>query len=131
MSYNGIGLSSAKGSSTSGHIQKSRHQRKTGRHGGRLYEKRKSNKEMNVANVQVKKKNAMQMDKLLVDHEKARVMEVLVAEHRDYLEDKYPEKDDAEIEVLVKEFRAKLIKDSVEKEKVVEEEIVEVNRGTE
>ncbi|SCU92845.1 LAMI_0E12288g1_1 [Lachancea mirantina] len=108
MSYNGIGLRSAKGSSTSGHIQQSL----------AFNENRKGVK--NFLNRVEKKKprqTVRQKDQSIINHMEKREIELRVSEHRDMLEEEGL--DDPTIEARCEEFRKK-IATVVEKERADE-----------
>lgn len=108
MSYNGIGLSSAKGSSTSGHIQKSLFQKKQEVGDGKEYASRVVNRERMEWKSKEQRIERLEVDKSIVEHEEARKFEIAVAEHRDLLEEKYPDKTDEEIEEMVEVYRREL-----------------------
>ncbi|TID30957.1 hypothetical protein CANINC_000479 [Pichia inconspicua] len=118
MSYNGIGLKSAKGSATSGHIQKSLYQEKQDFTKGKLYESRRTREERRHKVYKQRRMETMPLDKAIIEHEAARALEVAVAERRDELEEEYPDKSDKEIDEMVAKYREELVsKKKAEKEK--------------
>lgn len=112
MSYNGIGLKSAKGSSTSGHIQRSLASKDEGNEIKlKNYEarKREKSRESNRSNEGIRKtrKPLVENQKKIISHLNKRQIEVSVSELRDKLED-----DDIEEETIEKrcdELRKALI----------------------
>lgn len=102
MSYNGIGLKTAKGSSTSGHIQQS------------LANNLKRNNTKNYLS-RVTKKNSTSnspkavKDNELIRHLNKRELELRVSEYRDGLEED-DSLDDETIEEKCRQFRSKLAK---------------------
>lgn len=78
MSYNGIGLSTARGSGTNGYIQKNTTRVSESKYKRRQENKRQSEKVAKLVTVK---------DKSLVDRERRREIELRVSELRDELED--------------------------------------------
>lgn len=110
MSYNGIGLQTARGSGTSGHVQTNLAKR--GNHDHHTYESRQREtarqlKQQTLAAHHQKQLEAR--DKLRDDFEAKRAIEVQCAQLRDQLED--DSEDDEVIEAQVAQLRAKLIKE--------------------
>lgn len=96
MSYNNIGLKSAKGSSTSGHIQRS------------LASDSKHNQNYNKRKGKVtrERQEAAKQDSKLLDHITKREIEVRVSEYRDELEE--GSDDDETIDRKCEELRNEL-----------------------
>lgn len=96
MSYNNIGLKSAKGSSTSGHIQRS------------LASDSKHNQNYNKRKGKVtrERQEATKQDSKLLDHITKREIEVRVSEYRDELEE--GSDDDETIDRKCEELRNQL-----------------------
>ncbi|CAN3371851.1 hypothetical protein DIURU_000291 [Diutina rugosa] len=110
MSYNGIGLQSARGSGTSGHIQTNLAH--PGDHDHHPYEARQQSaarhrKHQTAAAHHHKQQQAR--DRLRDEHAAKRALEVRCAELRDELED--ASEDEAVITAKVAELRAQLIKE--------------------
>ncbi|CCH46660.1 Pre-mRNA-splicing factor [Wickerhamomyces ciferrii] len=110
MSYNGIGLSTARGSGTNGFIQKN-NSFAVGKNHNELssYAKRQKNKQDNLKRdqfINIK-------DKEIVNHEqKRKEIDLKVSEYRDKLEDDEElDLNDDEIDIKCKEFKDKLIKE--------------------
>lgn len=101
MSYNGIGLQTAKGSSTNGFIQKNYTRNKESSYSKRMKIKKENSKLKEEINEIIK-------DKELIKHEEKRKIELRVSEYRDELEDEGLEEE--EIEMKCKEFRKKLLR---------------------
>lgn len=102
MSYDGIGLKSAKGSATSGHIQQSL-ALNTERRNVKNYLSRVQKQE-----AQSKPKSKTQhKDKLIIQHLSKRELELRVSEYRDTLEED-ESLSDSVIEAKCEEFRKKL-----------------------
>lgn len=96
MSYNGIGLTTARGSGTNGYIQKN-----TTRITQSSYKRRQENKKTSkVIDLVVK-------DQSLIQREKKRDVELKVSELRDELED--DDLDDEEIDKRCEELRQELL----------------------
>lgn len=112
MSYNGIGLSTARGSGTNGYIQKN-----TARVSESSYKRRQQYKKAESKLIHVVK------DQELVQREQKRELEVKVSELRDELEDEGLEED--EIERRCDEFRAELTRPQKIKNQTQEEVIKE------
>lgn len=112
MSYNGIGLKSAKGSSTSGFIQrnsadskiKSRDESK-----GKQFFKRKLSKRYNEKVEKQRKVSELNLDSNLIEHENKRLMEMKVMEYQDQLEND-DSLSDEKIQELVNNYRNKINK---------------------
>ncbi|CEP61952.1 U2-type spliceosomal complex subunit CWC21 LALA0_S04e04368g [Lachancea lanzarotensis] len=106
MSFNGIGLKSAKGSSTSGHVQRSlasnddRKQDKI--HSSRV---KKSQERLKDAKIRHHKR-----DDAIVKHVSRREIELRVSEYRDKLEEDETI-DDAIIDAKCEQYRQKVLKD--------------------
>lgn len=116
MSYNGIGLQSVKGSSTSGHVQKnlsstSSRVSKNGFHESRKLKinQDKLSNDLNNINNELKQNN--EIKKELINHESLRKIEVKCMDLREKLEDEDVLNDD-EIDFKVDELRKKLIKEN-------------------
>lgn len=109
MSYNGIGLSTARGSGTNGYIQKN-----YTRSSESSYSKRQKNKLNDLKRDQLV---SGFKDQELVKHEEKRELDLKVSEYRDRLEDGDGEGDgeeelsDGEIEARCKKFREELVKE--------------------
>lgn len=102
MSYNGIGLSTARGSGTNGYIQKNYTKNTETSYSRRLKNKQSDIKKNQIVSFQ---------DKELIKHESKREMDLKVSEYRDKLEDQEdPELDDEEIDIKCKKYRDDLIK---------------------
>ncbi|QLQ81880.1 hypothetical protein HG537_0G01340 [Torulaspora globosa] len=106
MSYNGIGLKSAKGSSTSGHIQRSlAHNDESKRTQLKNYTaRRKTDKPQSSI-----QKTRLPSRESLIKHLSKRQIEVAVSELRDKLEDRDVE--ESVIEQRCDELRTKLVKE--------------------
>ncbi|OWB80311.1 hypothetical protein B5S32_g4575 [[Candida] boidinii] len=127
MSYNGIGLKSARGSGTNGYVQRNLSNIKdkydTDGTQNKQYQRRKqlknySDKKYDKNDKLIRSVNTLKLE--LHDHQMKRELELKVMEYRDQLEDEFEEEvsgDDTEdndsvvIEKLVKEYREKLIND--------------------
>lgn len=113
MSYNGIGLKSAKGSSTSGYVQRNVTDAKAERIGeskGKHYYKRRLT-EKHQEKVEKQRKFAnLSIDKDILDHETKRDIEIKVMEYRDKVEAENSDMEDEEIDKLVDHYRIKLHK---------------------
>ena len=105
MSYNGIGLQSAKGSSTSGHIQSSLAKNEGDKF--KNYSKRKQ--DLVKVGKQAGKKGVPVLDKSIVEHLSKRDIEVKVSELRDRLEED-DGLDDVQIDARCGQLREKLLK---------------------
>lgn len=109
MSYNGIGLSTAKGSGTSGFIQKTDSQKVTPDE-GKLFLKR----QLEAKKVEYQEKQDRQMalptDEYILQHERDRRLEVQVSEYMDQLQDE-GNYSPGEIDQLVSQFRLKVSAD--------------------
>lgn len=128
MSYNGIGLKSAKGSSTSGHVQQSLASNNE-RTSLLNYKARKQlkKKEEKKGGHQIKKLDSLKskpstVQKKMAEHLRKREIEVQVSELRDSLEDR---RDDGKLEITDEEIdekcnilRDKLVKESNEKKRM-------------
>ena len=113
MSYNGIGLKSAKGSATSGHVQKNLGEAKLSQKQetqGRLYYGRKLRDERNQKVEKCIKAASVSIDKDISDHQQKREFEVKIQKYRDQLEDENSDLDDDEIDKRVEAYRIKLLK---------------------
>lgn len=106
MSYNGIGLQTAKGSSTNGFIQKNYTKVRESSYSRRLKLKKEEEKRRNK---QIIEDLSNVKDKELQKHEEKRKIELKISEYRDSLED-LGELDDDEIEQKCKEFRKALLR---------------------
>ncbi|ODV58470.1 U2-type spliceosomal complex subunit CWC21 ASCRUDRAFT_20223, partial [Ascoidea rubescens DSM 1968] len=97
MSYNGIGLSTARGSATNGYIQRNISNRsQTDPHQKNYYERRKYLKEKN----ELEKKKALKTlnfkgDKEILLHEKKRLIQIKCMELQEQLEDEQENGDEA------------------------------------
>ncbi|KAJ2819766.1 hypothetical protein IWW50_005337 [Coemansia erecta] len=98
--YNGIGLSSARGTGTSGHVVKNASSLRPGQRDGT------SNRHHYDRDRTPKSKP---LDKGIIDHERRRQVEVQCLELQDELEDQ--KLGDSEIEARVGELRARLLRD--------------------
>lgn len=107
MSYNGIGLSTARGSGTNGYIQKNYTKNTETNYSKRLKNKQDDFKKNQIIN--------SFKDKELIKHDLKRSIDLKVSEYRDKLEDQEdqedPELDDAEIDTKCKKYRDELIKE--------------------
>lgn len=113
MSYNGIGLSSAKGTGTSGHIQRSitnarskENRKSKGKH---FYNRQLQSSKLESLE-KVKKLSTLSVDENIINHEFKRELEIKVMEFRDKCEDENPDFDDDQIDQLVDAYRIKLLK---------------------
>ncbi|RCK63916.1 Pre-mRNA-splicing factor CWC21 [Candida viswanathii] len=113
MSYNGIGLQSVRGSSTSGHVQKSLSSKvsKPGFHESRKKKSHDAQLATKLKNTTKEKAVDEEIGKELKDHESLRKIEVRCMDLRDKLEDDDDELDDEEIDKRVNELREKLTKE--------------------
>uniref|UniRef100_A0A060TAA7 Pre-mRNA-splicing factor CWC21 n=1 Tax=Blastobotrys adeninivorans TaxID=409370 RepID=A0A060TAA7_BLAAD len=110
MSYNGIGLQTARGSGTSGYIQSNRGSRAQFNPG--FYEQRKANErlyERGKEKTSLTNLSDRKVDEGIIEHEKKRAVEAKCFELQDELEEKGV--DEAEIEQRVSELRQKLLKE--------------------
>lgn len=100
MSYNGIGLKSAKGSSTSGHIQRNiscvKKERKGQSEGKQFLERQLIKQRDDKTEKQRHKSSTLLIEKDLDEHEKRRQIEVKVAKYRDQLEEEVEEGNEEE-----------------------------------
>ena len=121
MSYNGIGLKSAKGSSTSGYIQRNLGDirvSKQGENEGKKYKQRQLNSikrekvEKDIKRNTSNNKQLIENDKELIKHEIRKRNEIKIMEFRDKIEEDNPELDDDKIDAMVNEYREKLNKSS-------------------
>ena len=121
MSYNGIGLKSAKGSSTSGYIQRNLGDirvSKQGENEGKKYKQRQLNSikrekvEKDIKRNTSNNKQLIENDKELIKHEIRKRNEIKIMEFRDKIEEDNPELDDDKIDTMVNEYREKLNKSS-------------------
>lgn len=103
MSYNGIGLSSAKGSGTSGFVQRTESKNET-EDEGKLYLKRQLMAKKAEYNERQSRQFDLPIDNYLKVHEFEREREVKVSEYMDQLEDEGSYNSD-QINELVIEFR--------------------------
>ncbi|SCU95247.1 LANO_0E09758g1_1 [Lachancea nothofagi CBS 11611] len=102
MSFNGIGLKSAKGSSTSGHIQQSLALNKDRKNVKNFQNRIEKSKDHTKS-----KFKPIRKDKSILEHLSQREVELRVSEYRDKLEDN-DELDDAAIDAKCHEYREKL-----------------------
>ncbi|CAK7893720.1 pre-mRNA-splicing factor Cwc21p [[Candida] anglica] len=131
MSYNGIGLQTARGTGTSGHVQRNNASIKDSTHtdasGGGLYKARQLKKQQQEQKSQ-REQLGRAKDLQLQEHAVRRAIEVRCMELRDELEDE--ELDESEIETRISQLREKLERESTRdrsptrnlKEEVKEEE---------
>lgn len=108
MSYNGIGLSSAKGSSTSGFIQRNVADAKSQRNKesqGKHYYKRQLDQKRQAKIEKIKRSSGLPVDREILDHESRREAEIEVMKYRDRVEEENPELSDGEIDTMVDAFR--------------------------
>ncbi|RCK63082.1 Pre-mRNA-splicing factor CWC21 [Candida viswanathii] len=112
MSYNGIGLQSVRGSSTSGHVQKNLSSKvsKPGFHESRKKKSHDAELATKLENTTKEKAVDEEISKELKDHESLRKIEVRCMDLRDSLEDD-DELDDGEIDKRVNQLREKLTKE--------------------
>jgi hypothetical protein len=113
MSYNGVGLSSAKGSGTSGFIQRNLGNIKTRENQetkGKHFYKRQLNEKKNEKIEKLKKISSLPLDKDIHDHQLKKEIEIKVMEYRDKMEEEQSDLDDGEIDKLVDAYRIKLMK---------------------
>ncbi|GMG51286.1 unnamed protein product [Ambrosiozyma monospora] len=111
MSYNGIGLSTARGSGTNGYVQRNLsnlHKGKKGESEGKLFLQRELKKQQQERKSKLEKATADFFDNDISEHEKKRAIEVKVMDYRETLEDD-DSLDDDEIEKRVVAFRMKLV----------------------
>lgn len=120
MSYNGIGLKSAKGSSTSGHIQRSlAHNDESKRTQLKNYTARRKADKIDKPNGQSSEsiqKAKLPSQESLVKHLNRRQIEVAVSELRDELEDADVEEE--VIEQRCDELRKKLLKEQETEQRI-------------
>lgn len=112
MSYNGIGLKSAKGSSTSGFIQRNSADSKINSRDeskGKQFFKRKLNKKYNEKVEKQRKVSELNIDSNLIEHENKRLMEIKIMEYQDQLEND-DNLSDEKIQELVNSYRNKINK---------------------
>ncbi|CDR42328.1 CYFA0S09e01244g1_1 [Cyberlindnera fabianii] len=102
MSYNGVGLTTARGSGTNGFIQKN-----YTRSVESGYKRRQKNKEANNKRDQLA--SQLVRDKELLKHDDKRKIELKVSEMRDELEDE-GKLDDDEIDKRCEEYRKSLMR---------------------
>lgn len=137
MSYNGIGLQSARGSATSGHVQRnlaSLEGANTGHYKKRQHEQDVLRRKEERAQ---KESNRRKARKILDEHESKRLIEIKCMELRVELEDN--EEEEEIIEKKVRELRQKLREEGKpkgaekpnESEKKESKENIEVKRSTE
>lgn len=107
MSYNGIGLSTARGSGTNGFIQKNY----TRSNNETSYSKRLKNKQNDAKRDALINNSDLIKDKELVKHDEKRSIELKVSEYRDKLEEEDEDMDDDEIDAKCKEYKEELIKE--------------------
>lgn len=84
MSYNGIGLATAKGSGTSGFVQRIDTVKQT-QHGGRQFLERQLEQRKEQYNAKMERQQQMPCDAFILEHERDRVLEVMVSEYADSL----------------------------------------------
>ncbi|SCV03217.1 LAME_0H08658g1_1 [Lachancea meyersii CBS 8951] len=106
MSFNGIGLKSAKGSSTSGHVQQSLASNKD-RKNAKNYLSRVEKSQDRSKDVKTRQKRK---DISILEHLSRREIEVRVSEYRDKLEED-DTMDDAAIDAKCQEYRLKAVED--------------------
>ncbi|AEY98554.1 FAGL263Wp [Eremothecium gossypii FDAG1] len=112
MSYNGIGLKTAKGSSTSGHIQRSLADNQAGN--VKNFSSRKEESQGRVARASRERK----LDGSMAAHAGRREIEVRVSELRDELED--ADIDAEEIERRCEQLRRQLQSEAAERARVAQ-----------
>lgn len=122
MSYNGIGLHSAKGSSTSGHIERSLADREV-RNSVKNYLSRQRKDDNNKIKVVKKQQKDDDLIKRTIRHD----VEVRVSELRDRLEDE-GDVDDNTIEQRCNELRKQLLSELAHKERCVKTYVPRKNR---
>lgn len=116
MSYNGIGLQTARGSGTSGYIQSHRGSRAQFKPG--FYEQRKENErlyERGLEQTSLTNLSDRKVDEGIIEHEKKRAIEAKCFELQDELEEEGV--GEAEIEQRVSELRQKLLKEQQDESK--------------
>lgn len=101
MSYNGIGIPTARGTGTNGFVQKSQVNVRDSNFSKRERIARENEKSAKLVKI-------VNKDKELVDHEYKRQLEIKVSEYRDQLEDDESLGDD-EIEEACKKYRQELL----------------------
>ena len=112
MSYNGSGLSSAKGAATSGHIQRNIGNLKSKDNEeskGKHYLERQIRKRKQEKIEKQRKMTSLEIDREILDHSIKREIEVKVMEYRDKVEDENPDWEDDKIDDVVKMYRIKLM----------------------
>ncbi|KAG0678439.1 RNA-splicing factor [Pichia californica] len=113
MSYNGIGLKSVKGSSTSGFVQRnagdSQIRSGSGESQGKQFYGRQLVERRNERVEKQRKVSSMTMDYAIWEHEKKRQIEIKAMEYRDELEQD-DNLTDEKIDELVNKFRNNLLK---------------------
>lgn len=133
MSYNGIGLKSAKGSSTSGYIQRNSGDAKVDKIGeskGKHFYKRKLNEKYSNKVEKQRKISNLSMDKDIVSHEIKREIEVKVMEYRDQIEDDNSDIDDEKIDALVEKYRNQLVNARRKDEERKRKSAIKTDRST-
>lgn len=98
MSYNGIGLPSAKGSSTSAYVQQSL-----------AFNAKRQNTKAEPKKADTHEQRTFVQDESIILHKARREIEVLVSEYRDTLEDDPAEFSDDTIEKKCEEYRNSLL----------------------
>lgn len=103
MSYNGIGLSTAKGSGTSGFVQRTETHKVT-EDEGKVYLKRQIEARRTEYEAKQQRQKGLELDPYLVEHERLREIELRVSEYADSL----GETDPIKMETLISKFRLEL-----------------------
>ncbi|QPG76495.1 hypothetical protein FOA43_003884 [Brettanomyces nanus] len=112
MSYNGIGLSTPKGTGTNGYVQRNLSDLYQGRKGqseGKHFLKREQIRQQRERKKSLERSRTELHDEALSEHERKRELEVKVMEYRERLEDDTKLEND-NIEELVKTYRETLKK---------------------
>ncbi|AOA61449.1 RNA-splicing factor [Komagataella phaffii CBS 7435] len=110
MSYNGIGLQSAKGSSTSGYVQRSIADR-SGKRGGEFLRRKQQQENYKRAYEITERKTRFTADKAILAHDKKRQVEVKCMDLREQLEDNDEDLSDSEIDKRVDALRSSLLQE--------------------
>ncbi|CCK68076.1 U2-type spliceosomal complex subunit CWC21 KNAG_0A03970 [Huiozyma naganishii CBS 8797] len=125
MSYNGIGLKSAKGSSTSGHVQKSLAGRAEGRSNAKNYTARRA--ALKSASKSDPGKLAAVKHESMAKHLNKRKVELQVSELRDKLEDQ--QETDASLTDEVIDERCNALREELSQERETEEQVAKVYKA--
>lgn len=113
MSYNGIGLSTARGSGTNGYVQKNIGNRSTVGHFERRKQQLEERERLYASSSRHRK---ITKDQELIDHETKREIELKCSVLRDELEEN-DELEDEQIDLKVDDLRKKLIEEQEERQR--------------